>query len=147
MYSLFDALTVPRVGIPSRAAIYDANLSKTSSPSNKAVRCALGLREQPGVGSKVPKFVSREAQKLYKEINRFATERLPVASRDALHQAWHDATFESDFQKLASDFGHIWTDCMSKRRLASNPASHLLVAPDGYYKTDLFWDLYQHRDL
>jgi len=141
---LVDALTV---GKASRAAIYEANLTKTSAPNNKAVRRALGFRENGQVGSKVPKFVSLEAQKLYDEVNRFATKRMPVASRDALHQAWHAATFETDFRNLAIKYGKIWAEPIHKRRLASNPASHLLVAPDKYYQEDLLWDYRKYREL
>lgn len=141
MASLVRALTV---GTTSRALIFEANLDQMA-PANKPVRQALGLRE---LTIRRPNFVSVEAQLLYEDINHLATKRLPVNSRDALHQAWHAGTFKKDIEGILAKYSNIWSECQPNRDIALNPDSHLYVAGEvEYYTTDLFPELRKHHEL
>lgn len=142
MAELVKALTA---GTATRDSIWKANLCK-SHPVNRPIRRALGLRE---IGSLTqPKFASAEVDALYKEIQRIATQHLPVSDLNALRLAWYAGTFTNHVSHLLPRFGKLWSAPMEERRLASCATSPLLVAGEDHFcNTDLFWSLRTHREL
>lgn len=116
--------------------------------SNRMVRQALGWREISASNFSIPRFQSKYIKELYDKIDWLAKHNLPVHDLEGLYDSWmHDSPIRDEIELLFVEYGEkIWDEPMHKRDLASNPASHLLVANENeIYSTDLFSEFEHHR--
>ena len=127
-----------------RELIFTSNINKCLY--NRPVRQALGFREAK-TGKGCPVFFSKPVGELYRCIEKLVREKLQFTNQDELHTAWKEAHYQADMWHLLSKFGmQIWGEALDVRRPQSNLESPLLIVGESdFYKTNLFYDLRNHR--